>query len=82
MMRVLHHEQLVQTFLAETGGSPIAFRAALVADPSTPSGYAWSSGLGPDLELSSGTSCAGFVTVRTQRPLSLLLPGLDGGSGG
>jgi HlyD family secretion protein len=79
MMRVLKNEELVQSFLQETAGSPIAVRAELRRETSTPSGYHWSSGVGPDLVLTSGTRCEANVTTRTQRPLALILPALDFG---
>jgi HlyD family secretion protein len=79
MMRVLHNEQLVDSFLAETNGTPIGVRAELIAEPSTPSGYRWTSGTGPDVTLTSGTRCTGYVTTRTQRPIELVFPALEFG---
>jgi HlyD family secretion protein len=79
MMRVLHNEQLVESFLAETAGTPIAVRAELAKSSETPSGYRWSSGMGPDLSLSSGTRCVAYVTTRAQRPIALVFPSLDFG---
>jgi HlyD family secretion protein len=79
MMQVLHNDQLVDAFLAETAGTPIAVRAELTLNPKTPSGYRWSSGTGPDITLTSGTRCAANVTTRTQRPIGLVFPALDFG---
>ena len=79
MMRILHNEQLVDSFLSETNGTPIGVRAELVAEPSTPSGYRWTSGTGPDVALTSGTRCTGYVTTRTQRPIELVFPALEFG---
>jgi HlyD family secretion protein len=79
MMRVLHNEQLVDAFISATDGTPIGVRADLAPDPATPSGYRWSSGRGPDVELTSGTRCTGWVTTRTQRPVELVFPGLGFG---
>jgi HlyD family secretion protein len=79
MMRVLHNEQLVDSFLGETNGTPIGVRAELVRDAGTPSGYRWSSGAGPDVVLSSGTRCVGYVTTRTQRPFELVFPAFSYG---
>ncbi|HEX4339190.1 MAG TPA: NHLP bacteriocin system secretion protein [Polyangiaceae bacterium] len=76
MMRVLHNEQLVDTFLSDTAGTPIAVRAELTVGK-TPSGYKWSSGHGPELTLTSGTRCAAYVTTRSQRPIALVFPALD-----
>jgi HlyD family secretion protein len=79
IMRVLRNEQLVDTLLAETAGAPIAIRAELARDPDSPSSYRWTSGRGPDLQLSSGTRLTAFVVTRTQRPLALVFPMLDAG---
>jgi HlyD family secretion protein len=79
IMRVLRNEQLVDTLLAETAGAPIAIRAELVADPASPSHYRWTSGRGPDIQLTSGTRLIAFVVTRTQRPLALVFPMLDSG---
>jgi len=74
MMRVLRNEQLVETFLVATAGAPIAVRAKLELDPSTKTGYRWSSGKGPDIDLTSGTRCDAHITTRSQRPIGLLFP--------
>jgi HlyD family secretion protein len=77
MMRVLHNDQLVEALLAETAGAPIAVRATLERDPTTPTTYRWTSGRGPDLQLSSGTRFTAYVVTRSQRPLALVFPILD-----
>jgi HlyD family secretion protein len=77
IMRILRNEQLVDTLLAETAGAPIAIRAELATDPGSPSRYRWTSGRGPDVQLSSGTRLMAFVVTRSQRPLALVFPVLD-----
>jgi HlyD family secretion protein len=77
MMRVLRNEQLVEAFLVETAGTPIALRATLRRDKTTPSGFRWSSRKGPSVKLTSGTRCTAALTTSTQRPISLVLPILD-----
>jgi multidrug resistance efflux pump len=79
MLNALRNEQLVDSFIQEAGGAPIAIRADLVADAGTPSGYHWSSGKGPDVVLTGGTRCTGSVITRSQRPLALIFPALDSG---
>jgi len=74
MLRVLGSEELVDALAAE--GAVIEVRVQLRRDPQTVSGYAWSSGRGPALQLHSGTFCTGRIELRVQRPLSLLLPQL------
>jgi HlyD family secretion protein len=79
MMGALSNEHLVESFLQSAGGAPIAVRAEILSDKSTPSGYRWSSGAGPDVSLTSGTQCTGAVVTRTHRPIALVFPALDHG---
>ena len=72
MLSVLQNAQLVTRFSAQ--GAPYAARIGLIADPAAPSGYAWSGGRGPPVALSGGTTASAEVTVRTQAPISLVLP--------
>lgn len=72
MQAVLGNSQLVQALLA--GGAPIVIRAELLQNPSTPSGYRWSGGKGPEIILTSGTLCDTSIVVREQPPLTLLIP--------
>jgi multidrug efflux pump subunit AcrA (membrane-fusion protein) len=55
---------LVDYFLA--GGPVIEVTIELITDPSTPSGYAWSIGQGPDVQISSGTLSEVAMTVRDE----------------
>lgn len=79
MMGALRNEQLVDAFLLSAGGAPIAVRATILTDPTTPSGYRWSSGTGPVVTLTSGTQCTAAVITRTHRPIALVFPALDNG---
>ncbi len=79
MMGALRNEQLVESFIQEAGGAPIAVRAELITDSTTQSGFRWSSGKGPPVVLTSGTRLAGAVITRTQRPIALVFPALDYG---
>ena len=72
MMRVLHNEGLVKALSAT--GAPFELYASLAIDAAAPSGYHWTSGTGPEVGLFSGTLAAGLVTVRTQRPIELVIP--------
>ena len=58
---------LVDFFLA--GGPVIEVTIELTPDPSTPSGYAWSIGQGPDVEISSGTLSDVSMLVRDKSVL-------------
>ena len=46
----------------------------LFADDATPSGYRWSSPLGPRMKLSSGTLVSAQIVTRRQRPINLVIP--------
>jgi HlyD family secretion protein len=57
----------------------------LEADPSTPSGYAWTSSRGPGSKVTAGTTANVEVEVESRSPISFLLPFLRewaGSSGG
>ena len=75
MRRQLQNDQLVRQLSGS--GAPFEARVRLVKDASTPSGYAWSSSRGPDLEINAGTLFEGRVVVRWVRLLSMLAPGLE-----
>lgn len=72
MMRIFNNDKLVQQLAA--GAAPIAVLADLIPSASTPSGYKWSSPRGPDTEVESGTLCSATITVRQQRPITLVIP--------
>ncbi|HEX3126401.1 MAG TPA: NHLP bacteriocin system secretion protein [Thermoanaerobaculia bacterium] len=72
MVRVLGNEALVEKLMKE--GPPIQVNVALDRDSSTPTGYRWSSSMGPSLSISSGTLATGAVVVREEKPIRLILP--------
>lgn len=72
MLRLLANEALVDSLVQE--GPPIQVEVALAKDPSTPTGYRWSSSTGPSLTISSGTLAQGSVIVERQRPINLVIP--------
>lgn len=70
MLRVVGNEQLVRLL---TGGVPsIEVRAALTLDPSTYSGFRWSSSDGPPIKLTPGTLCQASIVLGERSPISLL----------
>jgi HlyD family secretion protein len=74
MIKLLGNEALVNK-LMETG--PLTqVDVALKHDPSTPTGYRWSSSRGPTLEISSGTLARGDIVVKEDRPINLVIPTL------
>lgn len=52
------------------------------ADPSTPTGYAWSTGTGPTAPISGGTGINVAVEVDQRAPISMVLPVLKSSIGG
>lgn len=56
--------------------SPIQVKVDLVVDPSTTSGYQWTSRRGPATTIQPGTLCTAAITVREQAPITLVLPRL------
>ena len=52
----------------------IAFGVALERDPSTPSGFAWTSGRGPDQAIETGTLASAKVSIREDAPAVLIVP--------
>jgi HlyD family secretion protein len=72
MMRLLHNDLLVEALVSK--GAPFMVEIAPEADSTTTSGYRWSSGAGPQMQIPSGTLCDVNVVIERQRPISLLLP--------
>jgi multidrug efflux pump subunit AcrA (membrane-fusion protein) len=52
-------------------GAPLEVTVTLKRNPSTPSGFAWTSGTGPDFEVTPGTLLTGSVLVSRQDPASI-----------
>lgn len=72
ILRLLANESLVTRLMDE--GPPIQVNVTLRRDPATPTGFAWTSSRGPDLEITSGSLAAGQVIVRRDRPIEWLVP--------
>lgn len=79
MLRVLKNEQLVSELSG--GGAPYEVHAELSVDPSSVSGYRWTSSAGPPTRIESGTTALANVTVGEQRPISKVIPLLRRWSG-
>lgn len=79
MQRLLSNEDLVTRLMAEE--PPIQVNVTLERSEETPSGYAWSSSRGPDLDISSGTLTSGNVIIERNRPVDLVVPKLRAGLG-
>jgi len=72
LMRNFQNELLVTSL---TSSGPITeVRVALERDAGSPSGFMWSSSLGPPVRISNGTLCDTEIVTRRQPPITLLLP--------
>ncbi|MBL4701097.1 MAG: NHLP bacteriocin system secretion protein [Phycisphaeraceae bacterium] len=74
MMRILQNEELVRQL--SSGTTTIQISADLIPMPIniSPSGYKWTSGGGPPIKVQSGTISDASITVRSQRPITLVIP--------
>lgn len=76
---VVGNTELADTLMQQ--GSPIEVSAEVTRDPSTFSGYRWSSSNGPPLHISAGTTLTARVTVEGRAPITYLLPFLRSTTG-
>ena len=74
MMRLLNNDILVQQLVAK--GAPFTIEMDLHKNPQSPSGFLWSSGVGPPVGIESGTLCDVRIVVQEQRPMHFILPAL------
>ncbi len=72
MVTVLQNQELAQIF--SQNGPPYASRVTLVPDPSTASGFAWTTTKGSDEALISGTLANADVKTGSQRPIAMAIP--------
>lgn len=72
--------QQVATQLTD-GGFEIEASVRLVPEPKNPSGFAWTSQQGPEVEITSGTTTAVWVTYENRPPISFVMPKLREWSG-
>jgi HlyD family secretion protein len=63
------------------GGYQIEGLVKLQADPTSPSGFAWTARLSPDVEVTAGTTADIWVTYEERTPISFILPKLREWSG-
>ena len=55
-------------------GNPIEVKVSIIPDPTTYSGYKWSSSRGPAQKIGSGYICTAKVTTDKRHPISLIIP--------
>jgi HlyD family secretion protein len=75
IMRILQNENLVNDLTK--GGAPLKILVDLVPDPSSPTGFQWSSRKGPsDYIVAAGTLCQLSVVTEREPPIALVVPAL------
>ena len=72
MVAVLQNRELAQSFFSD--GPPYAGRIALVPDPTTASGFAWTSPKAASRTLAPGTLASVEIKTRSQPPITLAIP--------
>ena len=76
MFLLLENQTLVDTL--RTGEAQLRVDVKLLRDPSTPSGFEWSSSQGPPFAITRGTLCTANFVLGEERPLNLVLPSSAG----
>lgn len=72
MKSKLGNDQLVNSFL--NAGVLVEVDAYVIKDPSTKSGFYWSSKKGKTVSILQGTICDSSITIETNKPITLVLP--------
>jgi len=75
LLRRLKNAAQVEEILK--AGTPFEVEVELQRDNSTPSGYAWTSGKGPDIRIEPGTLARTEVVVGRVHIISLVFPAMD-----
>ena len=75
LMRRLKNMVLTEEILSS--GTPFEVEVQLQSDSNTPSGYAWTSGVGPELHVEPGTLARTEVVVDRVHLISLLFPAME-----
>jgi HlyD family secretion protein len=76
---VVGNAEVAQSLSA--GGAKIEVFAELGRDPTSPTGYRWTSGRGPDIKVTAGTTGGVRATVEDRRPIAFVIPTLRRWSG-
>jgi len=75
MLRTVRNQNIVQALLKD--GPVYEAQVRVLSDLRSPSGLRWSNGRGPAMQIASGTPVHGLVTVRTRRPIALVIPAFE-----
>jgi multidrug efflux pump subunit AcrA (membrane-fusion protein) len=76
MFLLLENQSLVDTL--RTNDAQLRVDVKLLKDPSTPSGFKWSSSHGPPFAITRGTLCSATFVLGEERPMTLVLPSSGG----
>ena len=71
IMSVVGNEAIVQKF---TNGPVLELNVKLINDQKTITGYEWTSGNGPDINISPGLLSTTYIVTQVKRPISYALP--------
>ena len=74
MMTTVKNDQLVQSLLR--GGALFEVHVEFEKDDQSYSGFKWTSAQGPDIAINEGTSCMGKITVKSEPPVTIVVPAL------
>lgn len=74
MLTSVKNGQLVQSLLGM--GAPFEVHVKFKKDPDSYSGFQWTSANGPNVLINEGTSCMGKVTVKSEPPVTIVVPAL------
>ncbi|MBL4606064.1 MAG: NHLP bacteriocin system secretion protein [Flavobacteriaceae bacterium] len=74
MMMTVKNDQLVQGLLSM--GALFEVYVEFEKDEEAFSGFKWTSAKGPEIAINEGTSCMGKITVKTEPPVTIIVPAL------
>jgi HlyD family secretion protein len=74
MMMTVNNDQLVQGLLSM--GALFEIYVEFEKNPDAYSGFEWTSAQGPEILINEGTSCMGKITVKSEPPVTIVVPAL------
>lgn len=73
MMAVLSNEKLVENF---TKDGPQLYVRIDLKEANTPSRFKWTTSKGPNMIITNGTLCTADIVIKTQPPITLVVPAI------
>ena len=71
---IVHNDNMMREF--SRSGPPILARLRLQPDPTTASGYAWTTARGSETPLTAGGAAGAEIQVKSEAPINLVIPAL------